>query len=124
MQKGSSVIALVAIYRLTKKYQEFLYATQSIADRFNPVWLTRMISIGIFVGIILVVFQLLELVLGGLNYFDAFPFQLILAFVISWLSLQALAHTTVKYPKLYDFESEGVNVEIHENQRREFGLNE
>ena len=84
------------------RYRAYLNRTQSAAADFDPTWLTRLMM-AMFVAVVLFAgLELVPLIIDGVSYIDAFPPQVLLTAIVAWLGLQALAQTTVTFPKMPD----------------------
>lgn len=94
------LLAMIAIFRLTARYRDFLNDTQSAAADFDPVWLHRLMLAMVGAGLLFAALELAPYVFGPISYVGAFPAQILLAAIIAWLGFQALAQTTVAFPKL------------------------
>ncbi len=96
------VFAIVAIFRMVGRYRAFLNNTQSAAADFEPVWLTRLMTAMILAGLLFAALEVVPLLVGGMSYISIYPLQVLLTAVVAWLGLQALAQTTVAFPKMPD----------------------
>lgn len=94
------VLALVAIFRMIRRYRSFLDNTQSAAADFDPVWLSRLMVAMVLAAILFAGLEIAPLILDGISYISEFPAQVLLTAIVAWLGFQALAQTTVAFPKL------------------------
>ncbi|MEL6868882.1 MAG: AraC family transcriptional regulator [Pseudomonadota bacterium] len=96
------LFALIAIFRMMRQYRAYLNSTQSAAVDFEPVWLTRLMIAMVLAGILFAGLELVPLLVGGVSYVDVFPPQVLMTALVAWVGLQALAQTTVPFPKMPD----------------------
>lgn len=96
------VFAIVAIFRMIRRYRDYLNSTQSAAADFEPKWLTRLLIAIILAAIVFSGLELAPLIVDGVSYVAVFPSQVLLTAIIAWLGFQALAQTTVAFPKMPD----------------------
>ena len=94
------IYAIVAVSRLIRRYRSFLEQTQSAAADFQPRWLNQLIIAIILAGALFAGIELAPLILDEVTYIGIFWPQVLLTAVIAWLGFQALAQTTVPFPKL------------------------
>lgn len=98
---GASLLlgALIAIWRLRRVYLGYLERTESAVRDYDPIWL-RNLGVALTFGVL--VFVALESadLLVGLSYITAFPFQLLLMAIVTWLALDASWRLTSAFPKM------------------------
>jgi AraC-like DNA-binding protein len=94
------LFAMVAIFRLISRYRRFLGDTQSAAADFEPAWLTRLMAAMVLAGLLFAALKLAPLLIGPVSYASEYPVQVMLTAIVAWLGFQALAQTTVAFPKL------------------------
>ena len=92
-------LALFKIWRIYHEYKNYIYATESIAIEFEPIWLKRIIFILLVTGVLFASIEIIELFVG-LTYFAAFPVQVLIMLGIAWLSIEAVGRINQPYPKL------------------------
>ncbi|MEL7296331.1 MAG: AraC family transcriptional regulator [Pseudomonadota bacterium] len=94
------VFAAVAVYRLVRQYRQFLQQTQSAALDFDPSWLTQLIVAIVAGGGLFSAIELAPYLFEDVSYIDEYPLQIALTIVVAWIGFQALAKTTVTFPKM------------------------
>lgn len=92
-------VALYKIWRMYGQYKSHIYATESIAIEFEPIWLKRIIFILLITGVLFASIKIIEIFVG-LSYFAAFPVQVIIMLGVAWLSIEAVGRINQPYPKL------------------------
>jgi len=100
------VFALMAIWRLVRRYRLYLDATSSAAVDYDPIWLRNIIiGLGIGGGI----YAALEItdIVGPLSYNTAFPFQVLIMAVMAWFAIEAAWRLVKSFPKLSSQTVEG-----------------
>lgn len=99
MALGLGAWALWSIWRMRRRYLEWLDANRSDSDDFDPRW----ISHSLFIGTVSIAIWGLDLIVSnafGLSYFEQFGLDLTLLFFVMLLSLEALARLEQPYPKM------------------------
>ncbi len=94
------LFAIIQSYAMVTRYRRFLNDTQSAATEFDPVWLTYLMLAMVLAGLVFAWLELAPMLIGPVSYIAEFPFQVLLTAFIAWLGFQALAQTTVPFPKM------------------------
>ena len=93
------ILGFIAIWRLKKRYNNFLQDTSSAAMDYDPIWLRHMvIAVGLAGGI----YAVLEVInaINPISYNAAFPFQVLIMTILAWLALDAAWRLSKPFPKL------------------------
>ncbi|MDJ0643542.1 MAG: AraC family transcriptional regulator [Erythrobacter sp.] len=91
--------ALIEVWRMRRRYMQWLDANRSDGDDFEPTWIRHFLILGIAAATIWLVEQLAFLSFN-LTYFDAFWWDIAALFFVMLLSLEALARLNQPYPKM------------------------
>ena len=94
------VIAIVAVFRLLRRYRQYLNNTESAARDFDPGWLTRLLAVVILAGIMYLSLEVSSVFLRPISYVDAFPAEVLMTCLLAWLGFDALVRTSIPFPKM------------------------
>ncbi|MEN7343817.1 MAG: AraC family transcriptional regulator [Pseudomonadota bacterium] len=100
------IYAIIVVSRMIQRYRRFLEATQSAAADFQPRWLNQLIIAIVLAGALFAGIELAPLILDEVTYIGIFWPQVLLTAVIAWLGFQALAQTTIPFPKFSEGQAE------------------
>ncbi len=95
---GLFIFALVAIWRLIKKYRVFLENTNSAAMDFDQTWL-RNIIVAFFAGSLLYSGLEVAEVAFDVSYYSAFPVQVLIMCIMAWFAIDAVWRINQPFPK-------------------------
>ena len=109
---GFMIIAIVAVFRLMQRYNNFLTATQSAAIEFRPDWLRYLLFAIIGAGLIFASLEIAPLFIENVSYVAEFPAQLLLTAIIAWLGFEAVARTNTEFPKMPTHGGSGKQIDV------------
>jgi len=99
VEVGLMLFALIAIWRLVKRYRRYLDATSSAAMDYDPIWLRNIILALLIGGGIYTGLEITAL-LRPVSYNTAFPFQVLIMAVMAWFAIDAAWRLLKPFPKL------------------------
>ncbi len=94
------VIAILAAFRLMRRYNSFLTATQSAEIEFRPDWLRYLLFAMIGAGLIFAGLEIVPFFIEDVSYIAEFPAQLLLTAITAWFGFEAVARTNKEFPKM------------------------
>lgn len=92
--------AFVEVWRMRRRYIDWLHANRSDGDEFEPTWIRHFLLLGIAAATIWMA-ETLVFLSFNLTYFDAFWWDIAALFFVMLLSLEALARINQPYPKMF-----------------------
>jgi len=95
---GLMIFAVLAIWRLTKKYRHHLEQTQSAALEYDPTWLRNFIIALLLAGGVFSGLELADTV-ATISYDTAFPFQVISILIVTWIAIESVWRLSKPFPK-------------------------
>ena len=96
---GLLVFAVIAIWRMVKRYKHFVEQTSSAALEYDPVWLRNIVVAMVIAGGIYAVLEIVW-VINPLGYDTAFPFQVVIMAVMAWIAIEAVWRLNLPFPKM------------------------
>jgi len=94
------IIAIIAVFRLMRRYNHFLTATQSAAIEFRPDWLRYLLVAIIGAGIVFAGLEITPFFIKDVSYVAEFPAQILMTVIIAWAGFEAIARTNADFPKM------------------------
>lgn len=91
--------ALIACWRLHRRYADWLAARRSDDHDFRPVWLVHLIVAAAGYGVLSVIEYLLDAVLDY-SYYDRFWVDFTAMCIVFVIAVEALVHMQRRYPKM------------------------
>lgn len=91
--------AFAEIWRMRRRYMDWLHANRSDGDDFEPTWIKHFLFLGIVAATIWLA-ETLVFLNFNLTYFDAFWWDIAALLFVMLLSLEALARINQPYPKM------------------------
>ncbi|MEM9262436.1 MAG: helix-turn-helix domain-containing protein [Pseudomonadota bacterium] len=109
---------LWAVRDLTVRYRDFLNATQSGPDAFEPIWLDRMVFIVAPAAALSAGLDIVTYFIRPVSYVSAFPILVAVMAGVAVLGFEALTRLHRPFPKMGDWQPG----QVHDaaEQRREF----
>lgn len=94
------VVAIIAVFRLMQRYNDFLTSTQSAAIEFRPDWLRYLLVAIIGAGIVFASLEITPFFIENVSYVAEFPAQIVMTAIIAWAGFEAIARTNTDFPKM------------------------
>lgn len=95
------LFALVHVRRSIPVYKKYLDQFSAKVVACDPTWLDNLFKASVLTATVYIVLELTT-IFSTLSYIDAFPFQIAIMLVITWLAMDSCTRLNQNFPKLDD----------------------